>query len=73
MQAVTHREAIQPILLTVAGVRDLTGLSRDSVYRYTRRRLIPSVHIGKRVMYSREAILRWIASGGTVREIGEAE
>jgi len=51
----------QKAVLTVADVIAATGLSRGAVYDAVRRREIPSVRVGRRVLIPRHAFERWLA------------
>jgi predicted DNA-binding transcriptional regulator AlpA len=55
----------RPSLITAEEVAEIIGRPRHVVYRLTREKLIPSVHLGVRsYAYDPVAIEKWIARGG---------
>ena len=53
-------------LLTATELADKLRVSRARLYELARRKLIPSVQIGRRqVRFEEEAIRNWIAAGGS--------
>jgi len=53
-------EAINEVL-TVDQVADLLGLGRNTVYDAVNRGEIPHRRIGRRLIFSRTAVLEWLA------------
>lgn len=51
----------QRATLTVSEAIEATGLSRNTVYDGIRRREIPSVRVGRRILIPRVAFERWLA------------
>jgi excisionase family DNA binding protein len=53
------------LLLTVAETADLLRISKNKAYELVRLRMIPSVHLGRKIRIPRQALDRWIleASG----------
>lgn len=50
-----------PEVLTVEGVAELLGLARNTVYDYANRGEIPHRRVGRRLIFSRSAVLDWLA------------
>ena len=48
-------------VLNVAGVAELLGLGRNTVYDAASRGEIPHRRVGKRLLFSRTAVLEWLA------------
>lgn len=60
-------KATQPQLVTVEEASARLGISRERLYALIRHRVLPpgtSVHLGRTVRLSREALDRFIESGG---------
>ena len=51
-------------LLTPNQVSDQTGIPVRRLYALVREGLIPAVHCGRQIRFSREALEQWIAGGG---------
>jgi excisionase family DNA binding protein len=51
-------------VLTVEQVADLLGLGRNTVYDAANRGEIPHRRIGRRLIFSRVAVLEWLAGKG---------
>jgi excisionase family DNA binding protein len=49
-------------ILTADEVAEFLGVDRNTVYDYAGRGVIPSRRIGKRMLFSREALALWLAS-----------
>lgn len=47
--------------LTASEASELLGLSKWSVYELTRRKEIPHIKIGRRVLFRRESLLAWLS------------
>lgn len=47
-------------VLTADEVADLLGVDRKSIYAAARRNEIPHRRLGRRYLFSRQAILRWL-------------
>lgn len=50
-----------PDVLNVEQVADLLGLGRNTVYDAANRGEIPHRRIGRRLLFSRTAVLEWLA------------
>jgi excisionase family DNA binding protein len=48
-------------VLNVEQVAELLGLARNTVYDYAGRGEIPCRRIGRRLLFSRTAVLEWLA------------
>ena len=57
-----------PALLTVPEVVELLRIGLNRAYQLCRARTIPTIVIGHSVRVPREALERWIASGGQTGE-----
>jgi hypothetical protein len=53
-----------PQLLTADEIATFIRRRPWQVYDLARRNILPSVRVGNRVMFSQEAIERWVAEGG---------
>ena len=54
----------QPVLveaMTADQVAEFIGVDRKTVYEYANRRKIPHRRLGKRLLFSRSAIVAWLA------------
>jgi excisionase family DNA binding protein len=56
----TTRMDTLPHVLTVRQVSLLLGVAENTVYESIRRREIPSVRVGRRLLVSRDALMRWL-------------
>lgn len=56
----THR-----LLITAEEAATLLGLARPQLYALARGELIPTVRVGRKVMFSPTALETWVANGGT--------
>ncbi len=54
--------------MTLQEVIELTGLRRPTIYKKTHEGKIPCYHRGKRLLFSRKEIIRWLESQ-TVRRV----
>lgn len=54
------RRPVDPDILTADEVAELLGLSRVATYEGAARREIPSCRVGRRILFSRRAILAWL-------------
>ena len=52
--------------MTADEVAEFIGVDRKTVYEYANRRRIPHRRLGKRLLFSRRAIVAWL--GGSARE-----
>jgi excisionase family DNA binding protein len=50
-----------PEVLTVEDVAELLGLGRNTVYDAANRGEIPHRRVGRRLIFSRSAVLEWLA------------
>lgn len=64
-----HDDQSQPVatdapsdddVLDVAGAMDLLHLSRNTVYEQCSKNMIPHRRIGRRIRFSRTALLKWL-------------
>lgn len=53
---------IEDRLLDVAGASRFLKIAEQTVRNYTCKGLIPVLHIGRRCVYDREALLKWALS-----------
>lgn len=60
MSAAEKREPRE--VLSVLEAADFLGLSRNSVYEYANRGTIPCQRVGRRLLFSRTALVRWLAT-----------
>ncbi len=59
-------ESVQaPVLRNADWMAGLLGVSRQRAYVLAREGIVPSVRIGRRVMFEEGAIIRWISEGGS--------
>jgi len=63
------------VLTVEVAVEKIFGgsISTWTLMRMARKGLIPCVRVGKRVLFSEEAIKEWAAAGGTALAKGESE
>ena len=52
-------------LVTADAVAEFLGMSKQGLYEAVRRRLVPAVHIGRRIRFDLEIINQWAARGGS--------
>ncbi len=57
--------------MTLQDVIELTGLRKPTIYRKVSEGKIPCYHRGKRLLFSRKEIVRWLESQ-TVRRVSRA-
>lgn len=57
----TEIEMTASEVLTVAQVADLLGLGKNTVYDAAARGQIPHRRIGRRLIFSRSAVMEWLA------------
>ena len=51
------------IALTASEAAELLGVSMPTMYELVRSRRIPAVHVGKKILISRQAIQDWLMKG----------
>ena len=49
--------------LTVREAADMIGISKPKMYELIREGEIPSIHIGKKIVIARQALLDWLSEG----------
>jgi excisionase family DNA binding protein len=49
-------------VLSVLEAADFLGLSRNCVYEYANRGTIPCQRVGRRLLFSRTALVRWLSA-----------
>ena len=54
--------------ITAGEVAQLLGVSEWTVYDLTRRKMIPHIKIGRRVLYRRSSILAWLEAVCRIRK-----
>ena len=59
---------MSPDVLTVEQVAALLGLGRNTVYEAAGRGEIPHRRVGRRLLFSRTAVLEWLAGKGPANE-----
>jgi excisionase family DNA binding protein len=52
---------VSPDVLNVDQVADLLGLGRNTVYEAANRGELPHRRVGRRLLFSRTAVLEWLA------------
>ena len=63
-------EAPLPKLLTADHLAKQLGLSRHRIYELARVGALPTIHVGRSVRFSAQAVADWLESGGTCAEEG---
>ena len=51
--------------LTVREAAEMIGISKPKMYELIRECEIPSIHIGKKIVIARQALLDWLSEGDT--------
>ena len=57
-----------PHILTVAHIMELTGLSRGAVYKGAASGEIPCRRVGRRYVFVRDTVLRWLSAPSSPRK-----
>lgn len=60
---------MEKLTLTAKEVADLVGLSIHTIYKMTRENEIPHVQFGRRVLYRRESIEKWLKEHETDEDV----
>ena len=59
-------------ILTVSQVADLLGIARNSVYQAAAAGEIPSMRVGRRILFAKRSLEVWL-SGGTIGSPRDAQ
>ena len=51
--------------LTVREAAEMIGISKPKMYELIREGEIPSIHVGKKIVIARQALLDWLSEGDT--------
>lgn len=54
----------EPLVLTPNEVRKLLKCSRGTIYEGIKKGTIPSVHLGRKILIPRHALMKWLDQGG---------
>ena len=49
--------------LTVREAAEMIGISKPKIYELIREGEIPSIHVGKKIVIARQALLDWLSEG----------
>lgn len=58
----------EPEIMKVEEVAEFLRLDRNSVYEYTNRGLLPHRRVGRRLLYSRSALIVWLGTCKTASD-----
>ena len=51
------------VTLTVSEAAELIGISKPKMYELIHSNVIPSIHVGKKIVIARQALLDWLSKG----------
>jgi excisionase family DNA binding protein len=57
-----------PKLETAETVAPMLGLTKQALYEAVRQKIIPAVHIGRRIRFNLDTLAEWSANGGKAIE-----
>ena len=60
--------AVPKKLETAETVAPMLGLSQQALYEAVRKKIIPAVHIGRRIRFDLDTLAAWSANGGKAIE-----
>ena len=53
------------VTLTVSEAAELIGISKPKMYELIHSNEIPSIHVGKKIVIARQALMDWLSEGDT--------
>ena len=53
------------VTLTVSEAAELIGISKPKMYELIHSNEIPSIHVGKKIVIARQALMGWLSEGDT--------
>ena len=61
--ALCNQPLVNKPTLTIAEAAQYIGISKPNMYKLAKKQDFPTIHVGRKILISRDALLRWMEKG----------